>query len=90
VVITGCDSGFGLLIALKLSTLGFYVIATCLTDEGVAALKDKKLVNLFPVKCDVTLEADVSHLKLFTDNKLKETSTRLWAVINNAGVLYWF
>lgn len=34
VLITGCDSGFGRLTALRLDRLGFHVIATCLTKTG--------------------------------------------------------
>jgi retinol dehydrogenase-16 len=34
VLITGCDTGFGKLTAIRLDQLGFHVIATCLTKTG--------------------------------------------------------
>jgi NAD(P)-dependent dehydrogenase (short-subunit alcohol dehydrogenase family) len=87
VVVTGCDSGFGLMISLKLSALGFYVVATCLTDKGVADLKEKQMSNLIPIKFDITKEEDILNLKALVESKLKELNVKLWAVINNAG---WF
>lgn len=38
VFITGCDSGFGNLLARQLDGKGFHVIAACLTEEGAADL----------------------------------------------------
>ena len=35
VVITGCDSGFGLASSKELHKLGYVVLSTCLTDSGV-------------------------------------------------------
>ena len=84
-MITGSDSGFGLMISLKLSALGFYVVATCLTDKGVADLKEKQMSNLIPIKCDITKEEDILNLKAAVEDKLKELNVKLWAVINNAG-----
>ena len=34
IVITGCDSGFGLMLSIALRKLGFYIIASTLTKEG--------------------------------------------------------
>lgn len=38
VFITGCDSGFGNLLARQLDEKGVHVIAACLTDKGAADL----------------------------------------------------
>lgn len=38
VFITGCDSGFGNLLAKQLDGKGFQVIAACLTEKGAADL----------------------------------------------------
>lgn len=38
VFITGCDSGFGNLLARRLDQKGFRVIAACLTERGAADL----------------------------------------------------
>ena len=61
VVITGCDSGFGELSAVRLSKHGFKVVAGCLTKEGaerMAGTVTKAVV------CDITKEADVANLRL--------------------------
>ena len=41
VMITGCDSGFGRLFALRLVRKGFTVFAACLTEKGRTELKEK-------------------------------------------------
>lgn len=40
VVITGCDSGFGELSSIRLSSMGFKVISGCISQEGADRLKD--------------------------------------------------
>ncbi len=59
VIITGCDSGFGLMTAKKLTSMGYLVVAGCLLPESVGALKSS--VTL-PVLCDITKEADLQQL----------------------------
>jgi len=39
IVITGCDSGFGRTLALKLGAKGFKVYACCLTQRAMDELK---------------------------------------------------
>ena len=39
VLITGVDSGFGRLAALRLQRAGVHVIGTCLTDAGKASME---------------------------------------------------
>lgn len=83
VVITGCDSGFGLMLAKRLAKMGFHVIAACLTKEGVENLKNT--VSL-AVQCDVTKEADLKTLASATEAHSKKINARLWALVNNAGI----
>jgi len=57
VLITGCDSGFGKRAAQRLDTAGCHVIATCLTPEGAAAMRDICSSRLTAVQMDVTDDA---------------------------------
>eukprot|EP01013_Petalomonas_cantuscygni_P002762 TRINITY_DN12879_c0_g1_i1.p1 TRINITY_DN12879_c0_g1~~TRINITY_DN12879_c0_g1_i1.p1 ORF type:complete len:381 (+),score=38.32 TRINITY_DN12879_c0_g1_i1:87-1229(+) len=41
ILITGCDSGFGHALALKLNAAGAIVLAGCLTETGAAELRQK-------------------------------------------------
>lgn len=84
VVITGCDSGFGLLTAEKLSRLGYKVVAICLTDQGVDRLKE--LVSC-ALKCDVTKESDVAKAAADVKTFSKSQREKVYAVVNNAGIL---
>lgn len=34
IIVTGCDTGFGAMLALALHQIGYFVIATTLTKEG--------------------------------------------------------
>jgi len=47
VVITGCDSGFGNMLAKKLDELGFHVFAGCLTEQGCIQLNNETSTNFF-------------------------------------------
>ena len=84
VIVTGCDSGFGLGLANKLTTQGYRVVATCMTKEGVARLKTVVEVVLI---CDVTKEDNIATLSKAVTTYLNHHSDyRLWALINNAGI----
>ena len=54
VLITGCDSGFGNLIAKKLDQRGCNVFAACLTEKGADALRAESSDRLKTVIMDVT------------------------------------
>lgn len=41
VFVTGCDSGFGKMISIRLDTLGFHVFSGCLTEGGLEQLKSE-------------------------------------------------
>ena len=87
VVVTGCDSGFGLDMALDLTEKGFLVVALCYTKQGAARLKQQKQAGLVVVLGDVTKSSDIDQLLRATVALLKKHKTaRLWAVVNNAGV----
>ena len=93
VVITGCDSGFGRALALRLSasspTGGFArVFAACLTDAGVASLRALERDTLCPLKLDVTDPRSLSRAakRVGGELALRATPIRLWGLVNNAGV----
>eukprot|EP00004_Rigifila_ramosa_P005338 TRINITY_DN1583_c0_g1_i3.p1 TRINITY_DN1583_c0_g1~~TRINITY_DN1583_c0_g1_i3.p1 ORF type:complete len:323 (+),score=82.23 TRINITY_DN1583_c0_g1_i3:3-971(+) len=88
VLITGCDSGLGLLTAVELAKKGFTLICTCLSEKGEAALREAvgELLSsrLTVVRCDITNPEDVEKLA----QKVNEAARgKLWALINNAGLM---
>lgn len=60
VYVTGCDSGFGNLLARHLDKLGFRVIAGCYTEKGEDELKKISSDRLTTVHLDVTDSESVS------------------------------
>jgi len=87
VLITGCDTGFGYLTALRLSQQGnLKVLAGCLTAQGVEELKSKGNPEfLTPFLMDVTNQKSVDDT--FELVKREIPIDGMWAIINNAGVL---
>lgn len=84
VVITGCDSGVGMLTAIHMQNNGLEVIATCESDEGVERLKDRVKLAM---KMDVTKDRDINQVMQRTQTMLnQDTRGRLWGLINNAGM----
>jgi hypothetical protein len=82
VVITGCDTGFGLGLALDLCAKGWKVYAGCLLEESVAALQKRGKPNLIAVKLDVTQAEDIEAAVAKVD---AENPQGLYALVNNAG-----
>lgn len=65
VYITGCDSGFGNLLARHLDKLGFRVIAACYTEKGEDELKKVSTERLNTVHLDVVSTDSVSKATAF-------------------------
>lgn len=86
VFITGCDSGFGHMLAQRLDDLGFHVFAGCLFPDGDGARTLRKSASscLHIVTLDVTNGDSVLKAAAYVEENLKENV--LWAVVNNAGV----
>ncbi|XP_059480965.1 short-chain dehydrogenase/reductase family 9C member 7-like [Neocloeon triangulifer] len=86
ILITGCDSGFGLQLALRLHLMGVAVYAGVLNEnsEGARQLKAKNCAQLKVVPMDVTSDVDVQRAVKFINADLGER--KLQAVVNNAGV----
>ncbi|GBN83391.1 Corticosteroid 11-beta-dehydrogenase isozyme 2 [Araneus ventricosus] len=72
VLITGCDSGFGRLLAKKLDSEGFRVYATCLQPAGLGAneLRIESSERLKVVEMDVTEDESVSKAAEFIKGDL--------------------
>ncbi|CAJ0572904.1 unnamed protein product, partial [Mesorhabditis spiculigera] len=87
VAISGCDSGFGQLLALRLNSLGVPVVAGCYSEKGEEELKNKasKAKILYTHPLDVT---DNESVTKFSDFVRKVTGGRgLWGIVCNAGIL---
>ncbi|KAM8857520.1 retinol dehydrogenase 7-like [Synchiropus picturatus] len=83
VVITGCDSGFGNLLARQLDQKGFHVLAACLTEKGAADLSSLTSPRLKTLLLDVT---DTESIRRMVEFASKEVGERgLWGLVNNAG-----
>lgn len=60
VFITGCDSGFGNLLARQLDLRGFRVLAACLTEKGAKMLQEQTSDKLSTVILDVTKSESIA------------------------------
>ncbi|XP_078413675.1 D-beta-hydroxybutyrate dehydrogenase, mitochondrial-like [Cetorhinus maximus] len=85
VLITGCDTGFGHLLAKQLDEMGFRAFAGCLFPDrpGAQRLKKECSIELNILKLDVTLDEDVVRAKEFVQPNLPAEG--LWGLVNNAG-----
>ncbi|XP_069614604.1 17-beta-hydroxysteroid dehydrogenase type 6-like [Ranitomeya imitator] len=83
VFITGCDTGFGNVLAKQLDKRGMKVLAACLTNEGAENLKKETSSRLQTIILDVTDSKSVSAAA----EKVAATvgSKGLWGLVNNAG-----
>lgn len=72
VLITGCDSGFGNLLARQLDRKGFHVIATCLTEKGEADLAAAASPRLKTVLLNVTDSASIGRAVEFVSREVGE------------------
>lgn len=86
VLITGCDSGFGELTALRLDSMGVRVFAGCLTQAGVDRLAKRSSSRIIAFVMDVTKDADVKQAHERVSSSLLP-GEQLWALVNNAGIL---
>uniref|UniRef100_A0A0B6Z6J6 Uncharacterized protein n=1 Tax=Arion vulgaris TaxID=1028688 RepID=A0A0B6Z6J6_9EUPU len=86
VVVTGCDSGFGLGLAKRLYPKGFTVFATCLSleSDGAKLLKNLGTDRLKVIQLDITNDDSVARcLRLVREEC---SNTGLYSLVNNAGL----
>ena len=72
VFITGCDTGFGNLLARTLDAKGVLVIAGCLTEEGASDLKVQTSSRLKTVIVDVTDQSSVKRACEFAREQTRD------------------
>lgn len=84
VFITGCDSGFGNLLARQLDRRGMRVLAACLMETGAEELRNKTSDRLETVILDVTKTESVVAATQWVKERVGDRG--LWGLVNNAGV----
>ncbi|CAG5124165.1 unnamed protein product [Candidula unifasciata] len=85
VLITGCDSGFGRELAIRLDKMGFPVFAACLGQEGRRSLEENCSSRLVTLSLNVADTRSIQEAFKFVQQSLPNEKS-LWAVVNNAGV----
>lgn len=75
-LLLGCDTGFGHLLAKKLSNYGFTVFAGCLqpNGEGAKKLLTENREKLIIVPLDVTKDESVEAARKLVDNLIEDKS----------------
>ncbi|XP_026356018.1 17-beta-hydroxysteroid dehydrogenase type 6 isoform X3 [Ursus arctos] len=86
VFITGCDSGFGHLLARQLDLRGLRVLAACLTEKGAQQLRDQTSDRLETVILDVTKTESISAATQWVKERVEDRG--LWGLVNNAGIFH--
>ncbi|KAG8536948.1 hypothetical protein GDO81_025363 [Engystomops pustulosus] len=85
VFITGCDTGFGNLLAKQLDKRGMKVLAACLTEDGAENLKKETSSRLQTIILDVTDSKSVSSAAERVSKIVGNEG--LWGLVNNAGCM---
>ncbi|KAL3195136.1 hypothetical protein MRX96_045756 [Rhipicephalus microplus] len=84
VLITGCDTGFGNMLAKQLAEGGFFVYAGCLDENSESSKLLGSSKNIRVLQMNVTKEEEVARA---FQTVLKTLDGRnLWAVVANAGI----
>lgn len=84
VFITGCDSGFGNLLARQLDRRGLRVLAACLTEEGAEQLRRQTSDRVETVTLDVTKTESIAAAAQWVQERVGDRG--LWGLVNNAGI----
>ncbi|XP_053156054.1 retinol dehydrogenase 16-like [Hemicordylus capensis] len=84
VFITGCDSGFGNLLARQLDARGLPVLAACLTQQGAEKLKEATSQRLQTTLLDVCSTESVVKAAEWVKSIVGDKG--LWGLVNNAGI----
>uniref|UniRef100_A0A7E5A1C2 17-beta-hydroxysteroid dehydrogenase type 6 n=1 Tax=Panagrellus redivivus TaxID=6233 RepID=A0A7E5A1C2_PANRE len=88
VFISGCDTGFGRILALKCAKDGITVFAGCYSknsEESLIAESKDLPGKVIPIPLDITSDESVKNAAKLVKSKLQSGQT-LWALVNNAGI----
>jgi NAD(P)-dependent dehydrogenase (short-subunit alcohol dehydrogenase family) len=83
VLISGCDTGVGHILAIELDKQGFNVLAGVYIPENITLVKDKLSPKATVFHLDITKQEDIDTIFLLVQ---KKTNT-LHALINNSGII---
>lgn len=75
VFITGCDSGFGSLLARQLDRRGLRVLAACLTEEGAEQLRRQTSDRVETVTLDVTKTESIAAAAQWVQERVGDRGT---------------
>ncbi|NXE57670.1 H17B6 dehydrogenase, partial [Casuarius casuarius] len=75
VLITGCDSGFGNLLARQLDARGLRVLAACLTEPGAAQLRAAASPRLQTLVLDVTSSESIAAAAAWVAGRVGDRGT---------------
>jgi NAD(P)-dependent dehydrogenase (short-subunit alcohol dehydrogenase family) len=84
ILITGASSGMGLADTVLFAQNGYQVFATYRNEKDKGKLAE--LRNVYPIKMDVTNGADILKAYQYVSNIVGNDG--LYAIINNAGIMY--
>jgi len=85
VLITGCDTGFGYQLTLRLESIGVKVFAGCF-DANNAKTLFKDYPRIKGLHLDVTQSESIKNAYKVVKDELKENEG-LWGLVNNAGIV---
>ena len=85
ILLTGCDTGFGNLLAVKAQQFGFHVFACCFSksSDGAQALEK---AGCHILEMDVTKQDMIDEAVKVVEEELKAKGLLLHGIVNNAGV----
>uniref|UniRef100_A0A915ENR4 Uncharacterized protein n=1 Tax=Ditylenchus dipsaci TaxID=166011 RepID=A0A915ENR4_9BILA len=89
VFISGCDTGFGRLLAVKCAQTGIPCYAGCLTTKGQESLAEETQNSKHPavvLSLDVAKDDSVNQAAKLVKEHLAKVDHELFAVVNNAGI----
>lgn len=95
ILISGCDTGFGNMLATRMAKKGYRVFAGCLFPDKENAIElGKRSERIHIIGMDVTSDKSMEQARKEVEEKLGD-KRELWAVVANAGVgffspLEWF
>ncbi|XP_047529667.1 D-beta-hydroxybutyrate dehydrogenase, mitochondrial [Vanessa atalanta] len=88
VAITGCDSGLGWALAARMAREGLIIVPGMYNGTATEASQALKNLSAHPFKLDVTDSTSVHEFSDYVKSIVKKNSNyKLYAVINNAGVM---